>query len=214
MTPENTVAQRTIDVSHLPSTMFDHHEPLWWGNLLGLVIETTMFGILIAVYFSVRMNTSPFPPPRVERDPILYNAVPDLLLPTIILIVFLLSLIPEILLDLYARKYNSKAVKIWLVISLPVGIGLIVLRFYEFDSLHFRWDDNAYGSVIWTILGIHLLHLIVLFFENVFLLFWIFIRGTDDKHMLDLTVTASYWYWIVGIWVLLYTLVYWGPRFL
>ena len=29
-------------------------------------------------------------------------------------------------------------------------------------------------------------------------------RGIDEKHTLDLTVTAVYWYWIVAIWVLLF----------
>jgi hypothetical protein len=35
----------------------------------------------------------------------------------------------------------------------------------------------------------------------------------DDKHAVDLTVTAVYWYWIVGIWaLLLFPLVYLAPR--
>jgi hypothetical protein len=25
-------------------------------------------------------------------------------------------------------------------------------------------------------------------------------------------VTAVYWYWVVGMWVLLYLLIYWYPR--
>jgi len=41
---------------------------------------------------------------------------------------------------------------------------------------------------------------------------WTFIKGVDDKHALDLTVTAVYWYWIVGMWVLLFPLIYIAPR--
>jgi cytochrome c oxidase subunit 3 len=211
---ENAVSQKTIDVRDLPSTMFDYREPLWWGNTLLLFIETTMFGILVAVYFSVRMNLSPFPPPKVDTFPVIYNPVPDLLIPTINLAVLLLSLIPCIRVDLSARRRNEGAVKIGLIITLAFNIAAFVLRFYEFNSLHFRWDDNAYGSVTWTILGVHMLHILALGCEDIYLLAWTFAKGLDDKHALDLTVTAVYWYWIVGVWVLLYALVYLSPRFL
>jgi cytochrome c oxidase subunit III len=214
MTDEDLIGRKTIDVSKLPSTLLDYHEPLWWGNLLGLIIETTMFGILVAVYFSVWMNLSPFPPPRVDRFPVIYNPVPDLTIPTINLIVLLVSLIPGIWLDLSARKMDEKKVKILLVVTLLFNIAIIILRFYEFDALYFKWDDNAYGSITWMILGTHLLHLFVLCAEDVFLLSWLAAEGLDEKHALDLTVTATYWYWIVGIWVLMYALVYLAPRFL
>ena len=59
-----------------------------------------MFGILAAIYFSVMMNTVPFPPPRMERLPVLYDPVPDLTLPTIGLIVLIVSLAPGIFLDI------------------------------------------------------------------------------------------------------------------
>lgn len=211
---EDLQARKTIDVSKLPSTLFDYNEPIWWGNTFLLLIETTMFGILVAVYFSVRMNLSPFPPPKVDRFPVNYNPVPELLIPTINLIVLLVSLIPNVWLDLSARRKDLGAVKMALIITLIFNLAAIALRYYEFDSLLFKWDDNAYGSVTWTILGVHMLHIIALGCEDLFLLVWTFAKGLDDKHALDLTVTAVYWYWIVGIWVFLYALVYWGPRFL
>jgi heme/copper-type cytochrome/quinol oxidase subunit 3 len=62
------------------------------------------------------------------------------------------------------------------------------------------------------ILGMHLLHIIALGCEDIYLLIWTFAKGMDDKHAVDLTVTAVYWYWIVGIWVLLFPLVYLVPR--
>jgi len=214
MTDEELIGRKTIDASKLPSTLFDYNEPIWWGNALLLMIETTMFGILVAVYFSVWMNLSPFPPPLVDRFPVIYNPVPDLTVPTINLIVLLVSLIPGILLDLSARKKDEAKVKIFLIITLLFNIAAIVLRFYEFDSLYFKWDDNAYGSITWMILGTHLLHLFVMCAEDVFLLSWTIAEGLDEKHALDITVTAVYWYWIVGIWVFLYGLVYLAPRFL
>jgi cytochrome c oxidase subunit 3 len=214
MTNEELIGRKTLDVSKLPSTLLDYNAPIWWGNTLLLFIETTMFGILIAVYFSVWMNLSPFPPPRVDHSPVIYNPVPDLMLPTINLIVLLVSLIPGIWLDLSARRMDEKKIKILLVVTLLFNIAAIVLRFYEFDSLLFKWDDNAYGSIIWVILGTHLLHLFAMCAEDIFLLSWTAVEGLDKKHALDITVTAVYWYWIVGTWIFLYALVYLTPRFL
>src|SRR5437868_14122938 len=108
----------TLEVSGLPPTVFDTRAPLWWGNTLLLFIETAMFGILVALYFSVMMNTSPFPPPRVDRMPVLHNSAPDLFLPTIGFAVLLISLIPGIWLDLSARKRDAGAIRIAVVVTL------------------------------------------------------------------------------------------------
>ncbi len=202
----------SLDVAELPSTVFDVSAPLWWGNLLLLFIETAMFGILATIYFSVMMNTEPFPPPRVDHLPVLYDPVPDLFLPTVGLAILLISLIPCIWLDLSARRRQSRSANIAIVLTLILTLAAIAVRYYEFDSLHFKWNDNAYGSITWMILGMHLLHIIALATEDIFLMIWMFTKGMDDKHALDLTVTAVYWYWIVGMWVLLYGLVYLVPR--
>ena len=212
MTPEQVLHSRPLDVADLPSVEFDERSPLWWGNTLGLFIETTMFGILVAIYVTVAMNTDPFPPIRSDRLPVLRDAVPDLLLPTIGLIVLLISLIPGIWLDISARRRDVKSIKIAIVVTMAFNIAVFVIRYYEFDSLHFKWNDNAYGSITWMILGMHMLHIIVLGAEDIYLLIWTYSKGVDEKHALDLTVTATYWYWIVGVWVLLFPLIYLTPR--
>jgi heme/copper-type cytochrome/quinol oxidase subunit 3 len=208
------VLGNVIDVADLPAIGFDTKAALWWGNTLLLFIETAMFGSLVALYFSVMMNTSPFPPPRADRMPVIYDSAPDLFLPTIGLIVLLVSLIPGIWLDLSARKRDANAIRIAVVVTLLFNLAAIIIRYYEYNSLRFKWNDNAYGSVTWMILGMHMLHLFVMFSEDVYLTLWTYIKGVDDKHALDLTVTAVYWYWIVGIWVPLYLLVYIVPRFI
>jgi len=34
----------------------------------------------------------------------------------------------------------------------------------------------------------------------------------EDKHYVDVTVSALYWYFVVAAWIPLYLLVYWLPR--
>lgn len=201
-----------LDVATLPPIGFDTKAPIWWGNTLLLMIETAMFGILVALYFSVIQNTSPFPPPRVDRLPVLYDSAPDLTLPIIGLIVLLASLVPGIWLDVSARRRNVPAIKIGLALTLTFNIAAFFIRYYEFDSLHFKWNDNAYGSILWILLGMHLFHIIVMGCEDIYLFIWTLAKGVDEKHALDLTVTATYWYWIVAVWVLLFPMIYILPR--
>jgi cytochrome c oxidase subunit III len=214
MTNDPTLPRRSLDVSDLPPIVFDERSALWWGNTLGLFIETAMFGILLAIYVTVAMNTDPFPPIRTDRLPVLRDSAPDLFLPIVGLIVLLLSLVPGIWLDLSARRRDVKSIKMGIVLTLAFNIAALVIRYYEFDSLHFKWNDNAYGSITWMILGMHMLHMIVLAAEDVYLSIWTFTKGVDDMHALDLTVTAVYWYWIVGMWVLLFPIVYLTPRWI
>jgi heme/copper-type cytochrome/quinol oxidase subunit 3 len=214
MTSEDAVFPRNIDVSDLPKTVFDTRAALWSGNACLLVIETVSIGALVATYFSTWMTLSPFPPPRVDRLPIIHDPVPDLSVPTIGLAILLISLIPEILVDINSRRMNEGAVRILAIVTLAFSVTAIVMRFIEFDSLHFKWYDNAYGSITWTILGVHLLHLIVLSCEDAYSAVWVWVKGLDKPHAFDTTVLAVYWYWVVALWVLLYTLIYLAPRFL
>lgn len=200
-----------FDISDLPKHGFDTRSLIWWGNLLLLMIETTMFGILVASYFYISQNFNLFPPPRNET-PILYDTNPTLLIPTINLILILLSCVPMYMTDRAARSGNRGRTQTGLLICIVLGLAAMALRWFEFSSLRFRWYENAYGSIIWFLLGMHYLHLLVLFFEVVFLALWVFFRPFDEKHRIDITVTAVYWYWVAGIWIPLYAILYFGPR--
>jgi cytochrome c oxidase subunit III len=126
----------------------------------------------------------------------------------------LLSVIPMAVGDRSAMKKKRMGVQVGLAICLLFGFACIWLRFHEFWSLHFRWDENAYASITWTILGMHLLHLITGCVENGMMLAWVLLHGLDDKHARDVHVGAIYWYWIAGIWGLLYVVVFWAPRWM
>jgi len=208
-------AQRTtLDVSSLPKHSFDTETQLWWGNTWLLCIETTMFALVVAAYFYLRQNFHTWPPPHSDSPPYLLEPVPSLTLPTINLVVIILSVLPMAWADAAARRLDRPTVKIALVLVMLFGAAATTLRFYEFRSLVWSWDSNAYGSITWTILSLHLLHLIVGTMEDVFLATWVFARPLDENHALDITVTAVYWYWVVGTWLILYPIVYLAPRFI
>jgi cytochrome c oxidase subunit III len=203
-----------LDVAMLPESTMDHRSPIWWGNLLLLAIETTMFGLLVASYFYLRGNFTGWPPPQTNWAVARYNTAPPLTSGTINLAVILLSCLPMLWADRSALRLDCRAVELGLAACLVFGGAAIWLRFHEFWQLNFRWDDNAYGSIVWTIMGMHLLHLIVGSLENLLMFTWLVRKGIDKKHARDVRVNAGYWYWIGAIWIPLYAIIYFGPRFM
>jgi heme/copper-type cytochrome/quinol oxidase subunit 3 len=208
----NGVPPLVIDVSKIPSDALDYRSPIWWGNALLLCIETSMFMILIGSYFYFRTNFVSWPPPKTNVYPPIYNTLPHLPLATVNLLVLLLSVIPMTIAQRACLKMNEPLVRTMASLGVVLAIVSIVLRFKEFDSLIFRWDDNAYGSITWAILGVHLMHLCIMTIEDALMSIYIWVKGLDDKHARDIRVTTVYWYWVVGMWVLLYLLIYWYPR--
>jgi heme/copper-type cytochrome/quinol oxidase subunit 3 len=200
-----------IDVSNLPHHEFDTYDPVWWGNNFLLAIETSMFAILIATYFYLRQNFSLWPPPLATLNATL-RPLPDLTYGTANTILLLLGCLPMVLADVSARRNNRRLAQVGLVICLLCGIAAMVLRSFEFSAVYFRWDSNAYGSAVWFLLGMHMLHLLVLTSETILLAIWILTREFDMKHRVDIVTVGVYWYWVVGIWLLIYAVVYFTPR--
>jgi cytochrome c oxidase subunit 3 len=201
-----------IDVSDLPHHEFDTYDPVWWGNNFLLAIESSMFALLIAAYFYLRQNFPQWPPPVAQLTaPI--NPLPDLGFGTANTALLLLSLIPVVTVDIAARRGNPRRTQVGLTICLLCGLGAIILRSFEFSAIKFYWDSNAYGSIVWFILGMHMLHLITLSCETLLLTIWSFAREFDMKHRVDMVTLAVYWYWVVGVWLVLYSIVYFTPRF-
>ncbi|MEA2204900.1 MAG: cytochrome c oxidase subunit [Blastocatellia bacterium] len=204
-------ARLVIDVSELPHHEFDTYDPVWWGNNFLLAIESSMFAILIATYFYLRQNFAQWPPPLGQLTSSL-NPLPDPGYGTANTILLLLSFIPMILVDVSARRGYRAAAQRGLLVCLLCGLGAITLRAFEFSAVKFYWDSNAYGSIVWFMLGMHLLHLITLSCETLLLTVWSFAREFDMKHRVDMVALAVYWYWVVGMWIVLYAIIYFTPR--
>jgi cytochrome c oxidase subunit 3 len=195
-----------LDVSRLPKARFGAHAPIWWGIVGMCTIEGTMLAMMIASYLYLRLNSVQWPPAGTNP--------PALGAGTANLLVMLISVIPMWWIDTHAENGRRGWVQATLVAAVAFNIIALVLRAYEFPAMKCRWDTHAYGSLVWTILGLHAGHLLASTIENAFLAVVAFRRPLDDHHRLDLEMNAIYWFFIVGAWIPLYVVVYWGPRLL
>jgi cytochrome c oxidase subunit 3 len=171
-----------------------------------MAIEATTIFIAVIAYFYLRRNFQTWPPEHVVR--------PSLFWPTVQVVLLLASLVPVYLADRAAYRIDLVKVRKWLLVTLVFEVAVIVIRWQEFLALNVRWDSNAYGSAVWTILGFHTTLLLGDFFEGAVILALLFSGRRLDRHYSDVTDATFYWYFLVALWIPLYVIVYLGPRFM
>jgi heme/copper-type cytochrome/quinol oxidase subunit 3 len=195
-----------LDVSELPTTVFSHRDTMWWGSALFAVIEGFTLALCAATYLYLRKNFVAWPP---ERTPL-----PDLPLATFNLVLMLASIYPTWWTKRRAEQLDLADVRRGLVASSVVGMLILVLRFGEFFALNARWDQHAYGSIIWVTLGFHVLLVLVDVGDTIGLTAVAHTDRWEPKHFVNATDNANYWYFMVVSWVPLYALIFLGPRLL
>jgi cytochrome c oxidase subunit 3 len=200
------VASNDIDVSGLPEDAFGSRGLLWWGALGFIAIEATMLALCIVSYFYLRSVSEQWPPS--------VNGLPKLTVATCNLGVLLLSILPMYWAEKASRRMDQKATVRTLWIANILGLVSIVLRCFEFNSFNVRWDSNAYGSIVWTLLGLHTFHIVTDVVETIVLTVFIQLGHTDKKYFADVNDDAIFWYFIVAGWVIVYAVLFISPRVL
>ena len=192
------------DVSELPSVVFGSRGLVWWGTVAFMVIEGFTMALTAATYLYLRKNFDAWPPHRTPR--------PALLVPTINVAIMLASLPLAWWLKQAAERIDLAKVRIGLVASSIVSMVVFGLRIAEFWSLETQWNSNAYGSVIWVIVGFHATILLVDVFETIGFTAIMYSPNREPKHWPEVADNAGYWFFAVLSWVPLYLLVFLGPR--
>jgi cytochrome c oxidase subunit III len=197
------VIRPALDVSALPSHAFGHRTTLWWGVVLMLTIEGAALALTAVAFVYLRQSFSAWPP---EGTP-----PPDLIAATTNVALLLLSLLPMRVVERAAREFRRTALVVSLGVMTVLGAASCVLRGFELAALNCRWDDNAYASAVWLLVGMHAAHLLGATLENL-LLTAVIVGPVEPKHYVDADSNAFYWYFIVGAWTPVYVLVYLWPH--
>jgi heme/copper-type cytochrome/quinol oxidase subunit 3 len=198
------VPLHTLDVRHLPSFAFGHRSLMWWATWGLMLIEGTVFAIGLMMYFYLRSVATSWP---IGAEP------PSLRWGTLNALVLLLSLLPNELAKRAAERQERAAARLWLGVCLMFGVLFLVIRGFEFATLNVTWYTNAYGSVVWLLLGLHTTHLATDTFDTAVLLVLLFTGPFEGKRLVDVSENAMYWYFVVLSWLPIYAVIYLAPRF-
>jgi heme/copper-type cytochrome/quinol oxidase subunit 3 len=194
-----------LNVSHLPAYAFGHRSLMWWGTMGMIVIEGTVFALLIVTYFYLRGRVPHWPP---------HLQPPDLFPGTLNTLILLVSAAPNEWVKRAAEREDLRTVQIGLLICLAFAVAFLVTRVFEFHALHCRWDTNAYGSIVWATLGFHTTHLVTDTVDTIVLTVLMFTKPIEGRRFSDVSENSVYWYFVVGVWLPLYVVLYLAPRVL
>jgi heme/copper-type cytochrome/quinol oxidase subunit 3 len=164
----------------------------WWGMVLFVSSEATLFGSLIATYFYLRFSNSTWPPAGIEP--------PSVTLPLVFTGMLIAGVVP-IWASLRAARAGSVG-GAWalLAVSLAVQATYLGLQIHLFvnDYNDFQPTGSAYGSIYFTLLGIHHAHVAVGLLLDVWLLGKL-ARGITNYRLIALRAISFYWYFVAAI---------------
>ena len=195
----------TDDVAELPTSKFGPSSLIWWGIIGFMVIEGGFFALTFAAYFFIMGHEQGWPPEGRQA--------PDLLAGTLFTIVMLLSEIPNSMIKKAAHARDLAAIRLLLPVMIAIGVVLLIIRGFEFNSLNCRWTDDAYASVIWALLLLHAGHLLTDWFDTVVLTALMYTPvGYEGRRLVDVDENSLYWRYVWLLWIPIYLMIYWVPR--
>jgi cytochrome c oxidase subunit III len=192
-----------LDVSHLAPGAYGSRSILWWGTMGLMLIEGTGFALVIGAYFYLRLRNDTWPP---NLPP------PDLRWGVVNTILLLVSALPNELAKKAAERVDLGAVRLWLVVCLAFGVVFNGVRVLEFTTLNCLWSTNAYGSVVWFLLGLHTTHILTDVLDTGVLTLLMFTGPIEEKRFVDVSENAMYWYFVVFTWLPIFAVIYLAPR--
>ncbi|MDR5883525.1 cytochrome c oxidase subunit 3 [Caballeronia sp. LZ032] len=192
-----------LDVSALPTFGFSHRSLMWWSTMGLMLIEGTVFAIAVMMYFYLRSRAPSWP---------MAAAAPRLLWGTLNTAVLVVSLWPNQLAKQAAERGDRRRACVWLWVCLLASAAFLVIRGFEFASLNVSWYTNAYGSVVWLLLGLHTTHLITDTVDTAVLAVLLVTGAFEGKRFVDVSENAVYWYFVVLSWLPIYAVIYWAAR--
>jgi cytochrome c oxidase subunit 3 len=192
------------DLSSLEQSGFGHRVVTWWGTIAFMALEGMGFVLSYGVFLYIAW-LNPQWPVGFPQQPLLWS--------TAMTIVLLVSLVPNWIVMGRTKKHDNKALRWLLVLMSLIGLATLGIRYLEFSALTIRWDTNVYGSVLWTLLGLHTLHLATEAVDNIVMTAMYFTGHVPEKRFTDADENAMYWVFVVIGWLPLYAMLYWAPRF-
>ncbi len=190
------------DVSALPTYGFGPQSGPWWGAMGFIALEGMGFAIAIGTYLYLMATNDRWP----------LDAPPNIWMGSAMTLLLVLSVAPNEWTNRLAYRLDLFWVRIALIIMCVIGAGALVVRGFEFTNLNTRWDTDAYGSIVWMILGLHTVHLATDLGDTIVLTVLMFTRHAQPRRFSDVTDNAFYWNFVVLAWLPLYVVLYWIPR--
>src|SRR5699024_1474678 len=154
---------------------------------------------LLFVNFYLRVNATQWPLDDIED--------PELVMSAIRCVILLGSSVPAVLAERAARRGDEVRFRRHVAITIVIAATFMAGHIQEYVELmpEFTWNTNAYGSVFYTITGLHAVHLII----GMGVLGFLFVqswrgRYTDRLDRPSVACGLLYWHFVDVVWIAVY----------
>jgi cytochrome c oxidase subunit 3 len=157
-----------------------------WGIYLLIATEGALFGVLIATYFYLRVTSAEWPLGGISP--------PAVVVPLVLAGILAATSVPMLAASLAAQAGRAGLAWAAILVALVVQSGYFAYEMHSFQSdlSHFTPQDNAYGSIYFTLLGADHAHVFLGMLMNVWLLARL-LGGLTPYRIVG--VRAVSWYW-------------------
>ena len=188
--PANSNAERRQLVS---SSIF--------ATVILIMTEVMFFAALISAYMIIRSGSEEWPPWGQPRLPVFATALNSLAL-----------LASAFCLHQSVKVFSSQALRSKQLLALTIALGTVFVSVQGYEwvqliSFGLTITSSTYGGVFYLIIGAHGLHVIGGLLALLACLRRL--NSTSQQLTIDnLRAAQIFWYFVVGVWPVLYTLVY------
>jgi heme/copper-type cytochrome/quinol oxidase subunit 3 len=161
----------------------------WWGMLIFIATEATLFAVFIAAYSYLRFKSVEWPPPSAAQ--------PQPLVPSILTAVLVTTSIPMQMASSAAIRGRLRATRTCLFLALFIGSGYLAMQLYRFVTQVRAYPPSAdaYDSILHTLSGGHHVHVFIALLLNAWLLIRL-TRGITNYRAIGVQAAALYWHFV------------------
>ena len=165
----------------------------WWGMVLFLCSEATLFGTLIGSYFYLNFGARHWPPPPIKPPEIAGPAVATAVL---------MATIPLMSLAATAARSGRRwsAVR-WISAAMVVQAAYLAAQvlLIRHDLREFTPQGSAYGSIYFTLLFAHHAHVLLGLLLDGVVLWKVARHGLTNYWLIGVRGLVLYWYVVAGL---------------
>jgi cytochrome c oxidase subunit III len=174
------------------------------GPVLGMVVfvasEAMFFATFFGAYFTIYSVNPVWPPAGFPR------LKPEL---AAVLTVLLVTSSGTLQIGVRAiRRDRTRAMLVWLGLTILLGAGFLGLQLYDYSLLGFGVRDGIFGSLFYVMTGLHMAHV----FGGVVFLVLVLVQGLGGQlthaHHDSMEAGSIYWHFVDVVWICLFTTFY------
>lgn len=200
-----------LNTKYTPQSWPDHPENTtlegknkFIGFWLFLGGETVTFASLFATYLALKNKG----PSGMEFTT---QGLFELPLVFIMTMLLLTSSLTSVYAMYHMKNYNFKAMQAWLMITVLLGLAFLGFEIYEFNHyvhLGFTFNQSAFSSAFFILVGTHGAHVVVGLGWIILLMVRNAKRGLNLYNAPKFYLASLYWHFIDVVWVFIFTVVY------